>query len=67
MLADGVVLVNNNLGELKVMLEDQQEMSARVGLTMYYSKTKIMRPGRDQQQVSRDGGPIHVYKYWTSY
>lgn len=59
MIADGVVLIPENVEDIKEMLQDLSRRSAEVGLTPNYSKRKLMPNSSCEQTRLR--GSISEY------
>lgn len=60
--ADDIVLISDNLGEMKLMLQDLQRVCTRAGLNINVSKTKFMTNLVPSQNINIDGNEIEK---WT--
>lgn len=62
--ADDVVLLSDNMGEIRIMLRDLREMCSRVGLEINMSKTKFMTNLVPSENMTVDGCEVElVEKY----
>ena len=64
--ADDIVILAKNRNELEIMAEDLRRESAKVGLSMNLSKTKIITNIENFEYIKLEGREVEVvseYKY----